>query len=154
MRRKDKEIVDIKDIESVIAKAQVCRLALSDQGQPYVIPMNFGYSSGVFYFHSAHQGRKIEILRKNPLACVELDIGVEPVPGDGPCEWGMRFQSVAAMGEAVFIEDLEEKKKALDLIMARYTESWPPFPEASLKNTTVFAVNTREMTGKQSGQPG
>ena len=49
-------------IEEVIARAPVCRLALSDNGEPYVVPMNFGYSDGVLYFHGAPNGRKIDII--------------------------------------------------------------------------------------------
>ena len=43
MRRKDKEILDKKEIESIIKKAGVCRLGLSDNNIPYIVPLNFGY---------------------------------------------------------------------------------------------------------------
>ncbi len=39
MRRKDKEIRDIATIEDIIRKASVCRLALCDNGWPYVVPL-------------------------------------------------------------------------------------------------------------------
>ena len=65
MRRKDKEITDIKSIEKIIHKAKVCRLALSLDDTPYVVPVCFGYSAETIYFHSAKEGKKIDIIKKN-----------------------------------------------------------------------------------------
>ncbi|MBI9075903.1 MAG: pyridoxamine 5'-phosphate oxidase family protein [Desulfatibacillum sp.] len=153
MRRSDKEITHITAIEAVIAKARVCRVAFSDENQPYIVPLCFGYTSGYFYVHSAALGKKLDILRNNPLVCVQLETGVEVIPGEGPCNWGMRYQSVTAMGKARFVEDMEGKRQALDHIMARYTDQWTPFPEKALNNTVVIEVEITQITGKQSGQP-
>ena len=65
MRRKDKEITDIESIEKIIHKAKVCRLALSLDDTPYVVPVCFGYSAETIYFHSAKEGKKIDIIKKN-----------------------------------------------------------------------------------------
>ncbi len=58
MRRKDKVITDIKRIEEIINKAKVCRLALSLDDTPYVVPVRFDYSAATIYFHSAKGGKK------------------------------------------------------------------------------------------------
>ncbi len=44
MRRKDKEIKDIGEIEFIINKSKVCRIALSDNDSPYIVPVCFGYN--------------------------------------------------------------------------------------------------------------
>ncbi len=59
MRRKDKEIKDEKEIESVISKCDVCRIALCENNSPYVVPVCFGYRDNCLYFHSASYGKKI-----------------------------------------------------------------------------------------------
>ena len=69
MRRKDKEITDIKEIESILQGAQVCRLGMADNNMPYVIPVCFGYKEHTVYIHSASEGRKIDTLKKNPNVC-------------------------------------------------------------------------------------
>ena len=65
MRRKDKEITDIKSIEKIIQKSKVCRLGLSLNDTPYIVPVCFGYRAKTLYFHSAQEGKKIDIIKKN-----------------------------------------------------------------------------------------
>ena len=68
MRRKEREITAIDEIEEIIGRCDVCRIALTDDNIPYIVTMNFGYSGGVqkkLFFHSAGEGRKIDIIRKN-----------------------------------------------------------------------------------------
>lgn len=154
MLRKDKQITDQAEIEAVIRKSSVCRLAMSDNGEPYVVPLCFGYRDKTLYFHAARKGKKLDILRKNPRVCAEFDIGQEVRPGEKVCRWGMKYQSVIGFGDASFVEDTEAKCRALDIIMAQYASDAVPseyeYPEASLKNTAVIRVDIREMTGKQS----
>jgi len=65
MRRKDKEIKEIKDIEEILHKATVCRVAMVSNNSPYIVPLNFGYKDRCLYFHSAGEGKKLDILREN-----------------------------------------------------------------------------------------
>ena len=67
MRRKDREISDLGEIESIIQRADICRLAFCDRGKPYVVPLCFGYRRGAIYFHSAREGRKLDMIRNNRL---------------------------------------------------------------------------------------
>ena len=53
MRRAEKEIKDQTDIDNIIKEARVCRLAMADKDQPYVVPLNFGYDYPYLYFHDA-----------------------------------------------------------------------------------------------------
>ncbi|PID57865.1 hypothetical protein CSB45_06515 [candidate division KSB3 bacterium] len=79
MRRKDKEICDIQQIEAIITASTVCRLGLCLHGRPYVVPLNFGYNDRTIYLHSAQKGKKLDILRQNPRVCVEFDLGDKTV---------------------------------------------------------------------------
>jgi len=76
MRRKDKEVPGAKDIEDIIRKATICRLALCEGDRPYIVPLCFGYEDGKLYFHSASRGRKLKILENNRNVCFEMDIGM------------------------------------------------------------------------------
>ena len=78
MRRNDREITDSQEILSIVNECKVIRLAMLDeQGLPYIIPLNFGYrfADGVFtfYCHSAREGRKLELLRRDPRVSFEMD---------------------------------------------------------------------------------
>ena len=77
MRRSDREITDLGEILSIINDCKVIHLAMVDDGEPYLLPLNFGYAceGGAFSFfcHSAREGRKLDILRKNPIVAFEMD---------------------------------------------------------------------------------
>ena len=108
MRRKDREITDIALIEDVIRNSLVCRLGMSRNDRPYVVPLSFAYSDNTLYFHSTGEGLKLEILQQNPNVCVEFDIDQEVIQGDKPCKWGMKYRSVIGFGKASRVENLEE----------------------------------------------
>ena len=74
MRRSARGIKDRKEIESIIQSAQVCRIGLSEDNVPYVVPMNFGYKDNCLYFHCAKAGKKIDVIRQNNKVCFEMDI--------------------------------------------------------------------------------
>ena len=60
-------------------------------------------------------------LLKKPNVCFEFDLITEPKESEEPCSWGMKYHSVIGFGKAIFIEELDEKRKAMDIIMAPYT---------------------------------
>jgi len=151
MRRKDKEITDIKSIEEIISKAKVCRVALSFDDAPYVVPVCFGYRAETIYFHSAREGKKIDIITKNNSVCFEFDIDHELVESEKACNWGMKFRSVIGFGKASFIENREEKQEALDMIMQHYTDKTFLFPEENVNSIVVVKIDIEQISGKKSG---
>lgn len=151
MRRKDKEINDITAIEDILSKALVCRLGLCENEKPYVVPLCFGYKDNTLYFHSAREGKKLDILRKNNNVCFEVDIDCDIIKADKPCDWGMKYKSVIGFGKATFIEDIESKHKALDILMQQYSEGAFEYPTNVIENIVVIKVEIESMTGKQSG---
>ncbi len=151
MRRKDQEINDIGAIEEIIHKAQVCRLALSENGRPYIVPLCFGYKNITLYFHTALEGKKLDILRKNNNVCFEIDTDHELVKGKKACDCSMKYRSVIGFGKAELIEDIEPKRRALNIIMQNYYEGFFKYPEESIKNTVIIKVEIESMTGKKLG---
>ena len=151
MRRKEKEITYPPHIEDIIKRSFVCRLAMSDGGQPYVVPLCYGYKDNTFYLHSAREGRKLNILSGNDRVCIELDNDCEIIKGDDACDWSMKYRCVIGFGRASFIEDDDAKRKALDIIMDHYSEGSHKYTEKKLKDTVIIKVDIERMTGKQSG---
>ena len=151
MRRKDKQINDAVVINDILGRSTVCRLGMCEGDRPYVVSLCFGYDSNALYFHSAGQGKKLDILRKNNNVCFDVDVDCEVVKADRACDWGMKYKSVVGFGKAIFIEDVESKRKALDVIMQQYSEGTFEYPEKAVRNTTIIKVEIETMTGKQSG---
>jgi hypothetical protein len=79
MRRREKEIRDKNEMEAIIRSSSVCRLALSRDNVPYIVPLCFGYQENALYFHTARDDEKLRILEKNRNVCFEFDIDQEIV---------------------------------------------------------------------------
>lgn len=152
MRRNEREIRDRTEIDAIIRRSQVCRLGLSDHGQPYVVPLCFGYDGQALYFHCAKEGRKLEILRQNPRVCFEFDIVEGLVEADQGCGWSVGYQSVIGFGTAHLLEDAAAKRHALDLLMAQYSERRFSFSPEVLARTAVVRIEIESLAGKRSGR--
>jgi nitroimidazol reductase NimA-like FMN-containing flavoprotein (pyridoxamine 5'-phosphate oxidase superfamily) len=150
MRRSDREITDPSGIMNVLRDAGVCRMGLCDGEKPYVVPMNYGFREGSVFLHSAPEGRKIEILRKNPNVCLEFEADVELIPAETPCSFSMKYRSVIATGRAVFLENAEEKAQGLNVIMGQYTGKEYDFPLQALERIVVIRVDLEECSGKHN----
>jgi hypothetical protein len=151
MRRKEKEITAPAEIEAVIARAELCHLAMCDGDRPYAVPMSFGFDGQAFYFHSAPEGRKIELLSRNPEVCIALETDVSLSRAEKACRFGAGYRSVIAFGRAEFVDAPEEKRRALDLIMAHYAPGEAfDYEEGTLARTRVIRVAVSRMTGKRS----
>jgi nitroimidazol reductase NimA-like FMN-containing flavoprotein (pyridoxamine 5'-phosphate oxidase superfamily) len=150
MRRTEKAIEDRTEIDAIIRRSQVCRLGLSDQGAPYIVPLCFGYDGQALYFHCAREGRKLEILRQNDRVCFEFDLVEGLVKADQACQWGLRYQSVIGFGRACLVEDAADKAQALALIMAQYSSQAYSFPPEAVSRTAVIRIEIQSISGKQS----
>lgn len=151
MRRRDKEITDRDAIESIIHKGEICRIALSSNNHPYIVPLIYGYRDQCLYFHSAPEGKKIEMILENNRVCFEIEYDTELVRGEDPCLWGMKYKSVIGFGTATLIDDNPEKVQAMNIIMAHYAEKpKAAYSEDFLKPMLIIKVKIEQMTGKES----
>lgn len=153
MRRKDKEIKDKKEIEAIIQKAPVLRIAMCDSGLPYVVPVCFGYDDGSIFIHSAPAGRKIDILRRNNSVGFEASVNYGLMKSERACKWSVKYRSVVGFGKAVILDDDRWKKRAMDIIMKHYSAADSPFEysEKALSNLVIIRIDIEGMTGKESG---
>ena len=153
VRRDDKEVKDPEGLKTILQKSLVCHLALVDAGKPYMVSMNYGFRDNCIYLHSALEGRKIDILRKNPEVCFQVYNGNRLTTGPDACgDWTMKYRSVTGFGIATLIEDDQEKPGPLQIIMDQYTTRGPfEFTPERVSETMVIRIDIREMTGKISG---
>ena len=151
MRRSEKEIVNQSQIEAIIKRAFVCRVALCDDGLPYVIPVNFGYNDGYLYIHSAPEGKKLDIIKRNPKIAFEVDIDHALVSGKEPCLYTFNYRSVVGFGTASILYNPSEKRKGMDAIVRHYAGSEAIYPNDALVKVTVVRIEISSMTGRQSG---
>ena len=104
-------IEDKQRIESIILQADACFVGITDlEGNPYVVPMNFGYENDTLYLHSGPEGGKIEMLQRNNNVCITFSLGHKLVyqHKQVACSYSMRSESAMCRGKVEFIEDMEE----------------------------------------------
>lgn len=148
MRKKEREIKDRKAIDGIIERCRVCHLAMCDDGQPYIIPLNFGYDGCFLYFHAALEGRKIDIIKRNNRVGFEFDILHDIVTAQRACDWGAEYESVVGSGTAEIVDDLDAKKEALEYIMRQYGSVLKDFSNEIMKKTLILRVQILEISGK------
>lgn len=127
MRRKDREIIDKNKIIQIIKSCDCCRIAFKEDEGTYILPLNFGLdqtnNNFVFYFHSAKEGKKIDLIKEQSVVGFELDTKHELVRGELACEYSYKYQSVIGKGKINLVEDTNEKLHAINSIMMHYTST-------------------------------
>jgi hypothetical protein len=152
MRRTDGEITSRKRIDEIIRGCEVCHLGMADGDQPYVVPVSFGYDGRSVYFHSAGEGRKIDVITANPRVCVQFERRVMLLPSEeAACDWSFAFESAIGFGVVEKLRDLTSKGIGLNQIMQHYSGRAWEFDASTLARTRVWRVSIEELTGKQSG---
>ncbi len=155
MRRKEREIKDTSELVKILSKTCVGTLSLSGGEYPYAVPLNFGFSENdskfKVYFHCASEGKKIELIKKNPKVCFEVHT-MERITGEGeePCVYSCAYESVIGFGFARELASHDEKKEALIKIMENCTGREFDFNENQTCGVTVFEIVLSEVTGKRS----
>lgn len=152
MRRKDKEITDKRIIEEFIAKEQVLRIAFYDEGEIYIVPINYGYvfdEQYSFYFHGAKAGRKYELAKGKPGVGFEIDGNYLLLESEKACDFSAAFQSVVGTGILSLVEDKAEKVLGLNAIMKQATtrEEWH-YSNEMLNTVAVFRLDVDKLSCK------
>ena len=159
MRRKDKEITDVDEKLNIIKKCKVCRLGLSENNVPYIIPLNYGYNfennTLTLFFHSAMEGKKLEIIKNNNNACFEINCETKLIEAEKACNYGYAFKSIIGFGKIIVLENETEKINGLNLIMKHQTEKETVynFTHDDVKNVCVYKMIVETFTGKQKEVP-
>ena len=125
MTKRELQITDENQIRAILDTAKVLRLGLAVNNAPYVVPMNYGYTLEegklVLYLHSAMRGKKLDMIRANPNVFIEMDCDWTPFEGEKPCQYGLSYSSIMGRGKAEIVEDVQEKMKAMTMLMKTQT---------------------------------
>ena len=93
MTKRERQVTDPQQIKEILDTAQVVHLGLCVDNEPYVVPMNYGYTMEegklTLYLHSAVRGKKLDMIRTNPKVFFEMDCDRKPFEGNLPCQYGL-----------------------------------------------------------------
>ena len=151
MRRADREVTDFNDIVAIMEKCDVCRIALNNDGYPYILPLNFGLhvegDTIELYFHGAMEGTKYALIEKDNRASFEMDCEHRLVTEIERGSCTMEYESVIGQGHIEMISD-DEKYNALCILMRHYHQENFPFNKSVMPHTKVFKLVVENVTGK------
>ena len=152
MTRRELEVTEMSDILHILDESKVLHLGLVDDGMPYIVPMNYGYPMEdgklTLYLHGANKGYKLDVIRKNPVCCFEMECEVEPFEGKKPCQYGMAYYSLMGRGKVEFVEDVDAKRKALELLMKVQTNKDFTIRDEWTTIVSVMRIEVSEYTAK------
>jgi nitroimidazol reductase NimA-like FMN-containing flavoprotein (pyridoxamine 5'-phosphate oxidase superfamily) len=149
---------DAETVYGILDKGFVCHVGFSVDGQPYVIPTNYGRTDETLYLHGSAASRMLRTLSKGVPVCVTVTHLDGLVLARSAFHHSVNYRSVVIVGTARLVEDPAEKMEALRLftehvVKGRWEEiRWPN--EQEMKATTVLALPLEEVSAKvRTGGP-
>ncbi|WP_075980643.1 pyridoxamine 5'-phosphate oxidase family protein [Bacillus massilinigeriensis] len=160
MRQQDLEWNVQTEIEDFLSKAKTGYLGLSDENQPYVVPLNFIWTNSTIYFHGAAKGRKMDLIQNNNHACFTVSEDLGTMSNPIPAKTDTAYKSVMVFGKVEIVKNLEEATKAMQLLLDKYVPGYYQQPlskthvekyRSSLgSRTCVLKINIERLTAKKN----
>ncbi len=135
---------DLSDEECklILLKGRYGRLALSQNDQPYLVPMSYVYVNDRIYLHSRTKGKKIDFVSKNPCVCFQ----VESLDTN-------QWKSIIAYGKASLSSDLGSKKRMFDMFMEKDLQGHGgkqfSSEELDKMEMTIWEIKINQITGRE-----
>ncbi len=157
LTRRERLVTDIDKVLDILNKSKVIHLGLVDGDEPYVVPMNYGYTYEneklTIWLHGATTGRKLDVIRKNPKVFFEMECDLIPFEGDVACKYGLSYSSLMGKGIATIIEDSAEKQRALSILMKTQVDMDFEFNEKLASVVGIVKIEVSEFTAKHRPLP-
>jgi nitroimidazol reductase NimA-like FMN-containing flavoprotein (pyridoxamine 5'-phosphate oxidase superfamily) len=131
----------LSEMEKILKRAEVGRMAIYDGTMPYIIPLNFLYTDGKIVIHCAWEGKKLDIISKNPNCCFEVDEYIGEVGYHYESQCHLDYDSVLAFGRARIEDNNETKAQLLQLFSEKYDELYKKSVSEGGKRFTVEQVS-------------
>ena len=157
IRRHDRAIKDDVWIIAFLQRAEYGVLATCQDGQPFTVARNFAYDpeKHVIYFHGARKGRTYENIKEGTPANLNVSEMGELTTGPRAMDFGVDYQGVVVFGRISLVEDPDEARRGLQLLMNKHFPQLRPghdyetFSDADLKVTAVLRLDIDSWSGKQ-----
>ena len=133
-------ILSDAEAHDVIQAGKVGRLGCVDDGEAYVVPINYLVDEGSIYSHSL-PGKKIDAMRAHPRACLQVD------HIDDDFHW----RSAIAFGNVEEIDQPRDRRDILSKLLVRFPQLTPVesriVQDAAAPDSIVFRIIIDRLTG-------
>ena len=153
IRRKEKEISEKNEMLAILENAKYITIAMCADNEPYLVTLSHGYDRerNCIYFHCAREGKKIDILKEQNKVWGQalMDKGYV----QGSCDH--LYATTQFMGRVTFVENSDEKKHALEIMINALEDDPQKVPdtqltEKSIEGVQIGRINIEYMSGKKS----
>ena len=157
IRRQDRAITDDAWIADFLGNADYGVFATCRHGQPFTVARNFAYDAEkhVIYFHGARKGRTFENVGDGTPVSLNVSEMGEWIVADRAMNFGFKYKGVVVFGRLTVIEDADEAKHGLQLLMDKHFPALHPgvdyeaTTDEDLQVTAVFCVDIEAWSGKE-----
>ncbi len=161
MRRSEFDIKNHEALLELLASCEYGTLCLSDEKTPYGVPLNFAWWEEGIVFHGAKEGKKVELITRNPKAYFSVVKPYAFIPSHfshttSACPATQFFASVSLEGEVSVLENSAEKAKGLNALIQKLqpeghyetiSETNPIYTKM-LEATAVFYLKAKQTSFK------
>jgi len=154
MEKKEREILDKRIYLEILKNGKFSTISMCRNDEPYIVTLSYGFDeiNNCLYFHSAQNGLKLEFLKENQKVCGTIleDLGYVK----SACSH--KYRSIVFWGDMTFVEILDEKKHAFDIMLTHLEDNPSKLKkrffksEESYKNTCLLKLEIHLITGKAS----
>ena len=149
---------DRETVFKILDEGFVCHVGFVVDGQPYVIPTNYGRNGDTLYLHGSAASRMLRTLSEGIPVCMTVTLVDGLVLARSAFHHSVNYRSVVVFGKARLVDEPAEKMAALRLftehiMKGRWDDIRQP-SEQELKGTTVLALPLEEVSAKvRTGGP-
>ena len=166
MRRSEFEINDKALVEELFATCEHGTLCLVDEDEPYAVPLNFVWHDETICFHGSKEGRKMEVIAKNPKASFSVVKPLSVLPSyfsntRSACPASQLYMSVHLVGRIEIVDDVAKKADVLNALMQKLQpeggyeplEASHPMYKKALENIGICRLHPTSLSCKlKAGQ--
>jgi nitroimidazol reductase NimA-like FMN-containing flavoprotein (pyridoxamine 5'-phosphate oxidase superfamily) len=143
---------DRETIYQILDEALICHVGFVQDGQPYVIPINFARVDDTIVLHGAKASRLLKHIEAGQPVCVETTIVDGLVLARSAFHHSVNYRSVVVFGTGRLILEEQEKRHALEavtehLVPGRWKEARLPSAK-ELNATSVVSIRIDEASAK------
>ncbi len=156
--RRDRAVEDEAWIRSQLREAPYGVVATDSEHQPFINPLIFAYDEGdnAIYFHTGRRGRIFANISANPRVCFNVCRMGELIARPAAWQFDVEYDSVIVFGEARVMDDPEEARHGLKLLLAKYFpdlhygQDYTPITTQQLGQTAVYRLEIEAWSGKRN----
>jgi nitroimidazol reductase NimA-like FMN-containing flavoprotein (pyridoxamine 5'-phosphate oxidase superfamily) len=158
-RHPERASFDRKDVDAILDEALICHVAFVDDDQPFAIPTTFGRIDDRLYLHGSPRGRMMRIAGSGAPISISVTLVDGLVLATAAFDHSMNYRSLVVFGHGRIVDDLEEKRNALDAIVDHLVpgrrEHLRPMTDKEVAATMVAAIPLDKTSVKiRQGPPG